>query len=157
LKVAGWDQIGHQADLEALTERLNAQSSISIVGPQFGEAKASCFREASAFVLPSLSEGLPISVLEAWSWQLPVLMTPHCNLPEGVKAGAAIMASPNVESIAEGLRQLFSMSDSELLAMGKRGRSLVEKQFQWTSVAERMSQVYDWLLGCGAQPACVSI
>ena len=34
-------------------------------------------------ILPSFSEGLPMAVLEAWAYGLPVLMTDHCNLPEG--------------------------------------------------------------------------
>src|SRR5208282_5225967 len=58
LKIVGWDQSGHRTELEALTRKLGAGSSISFAGPRFGEAKAECFREASAFILPSLSEGL---------------------------------------------------------------------------------------------------
>jgi glycosyltransferase involved in cell wall biosynthesis len=155
LKIAGWDQGGHRSDLEAMTEKLCVSSSISFVGPQFGEAKAECFRNASAFILPSLSEGLPMSILEAWSWRLPVVMTPNCNLPEGAKTGAAIMAEPEVGSLAEALCRLFSMGKPERETLGARGRRLVEQQFQWPRIAEQVTQVYDWILGFGPQPAFV--
>jgi poly(glycerol-phosphate) alpha-glucosyltransferase len=155
LRIAGWDQNGHRSDLEKLSEKLHAASSIGFVGPQFGKAKARCFQEASAFILPSLSEGLPMSVLEAWSWRLPVVVTPNCNLPEGAKAGAAIVTDADAESIAVALRQLISMSNDELESIGSRGRRLVEEQYQWPRIARQVTQVYDWILGAGPQPACI--
>jgi poly(glycerol-phosphate) alpha-glucosyltransferase len=155
LIIAGWDQLGHQAELQALAAEPHSDSRIEFVGPQFGEAKSALFRKASAFILPSLSEGLPMSVLEAWSWRLPVLMTTNCNLPEGSKAGAAIMMEPDMEDISKALAELFSMDRIEREAMGARGRRLVEEKFQWARVAEQMTQVYDWVLGRGPRPACV--
>jgi poly(glycerol-phosphate) alpha-glucosyltransferase len=155
LKIAGWDQNGHRRDIEALADNLQVRSSVSFVGPQFGEAKSECFETASAFVLPSLSEGLPMSILEAWSWRLPVILTPNCNLPEGVKAGAAIETEASVESLSTALRRLFSTSIQERNTMGANGRRLVEQYFQWRCLARQMAEVYDWILGAGPQPACV--
>ena len=155
LKIAGWDQSGHRTELEALTRKLGAGSSVSFLGPRFGEAKAECFREASAFILPSLSEGLPMTILEAWSWRLPVIMTPECNLSEGEDAGAAIMARNGIESLSAALSRLFSMNKSELEAMGAKGLRLVEDQFQWPRVAQQMTAVYDWILGFSPKPDCV--
>jgi len=155
LTIAGWDQNNHRSELEALTEKLRATGTISFVGPQFGSAKAGCFNDASAFVLPSLSEGLPMSVLEAWSWRLPAVITPSCNLAEGARVGAAIMTDADVESMSKALLQLFAMSPAELEAMGSKGRRLVEEHFQWPWIARQLAQVYDWILGSGPRPACV--
>jgi poly(glycerol-phosphate) alpha-glucosyltransferase len=96
-----------------------------------------------------------MTVLEAWSWGLPVLMTSECNLPEGARANAAIMMTPDVDSIANALRQLFSMTDPERAAMGMNGRNLVGEQFQWSKAANQMADVYDWALGIGSKPGCV--
>lgn len=155
LTVAGWDQNGHRSELEELTTKLRVSSSVSFVGPKYGEAKAQCFRTASAFVLPSVSEGLPLSVLEAWSWGLPVLMTAECNLPEGEKAGAAISMNASSEGVATALTQLIEMSSKERNAMGLHGRRLVEDRFRWTDTAQQMTDVYDWILGLRPQPASV--
>ena len=62
---------------------LNLTDSVQLIGGQFDKAKHHCFCFADAFVLPSFSEGLPVAVLEAWSYGLTTLITPHCNLPEG--------------------------------------------------------------------------
>jgi poly(glycerol-phosphate) alpha-glucosyltransferase len=124
-------------------------------GPAFGEEKTSLLRSTDAFVLPSFSEGLPMSVLEAWSYRLPVVMTPECNLPEGFAADAAIRIETGAESIVQGLNSLFSMSRSDLHAMGAKGRTLVEERFTWKTVAAQMREVYDWMLGGGATPSSV--
>ena len=155
LVIAGWDQSGHEAELKATAAKLHAGSSVCFVGPKFGDVKAASFSAASAFILPSLSEGLPMTVLEAWSWGLPVLMTPKCNLPEGAAAEAAIMMEADSDSIAGALRRLFSMSDFERECMGMNGRHLVEEKFQWPQIARQMVDVYDWMLGLGPKPGCV--
>ena len=149
LVIAGWEQGGHQAELEDQARELAVADSVHFVGPQFDLAKAASLQRADAYVLPSLSEGLPMAVLEAWSYARPVMMTPQCNLPEGFAAGAAIRIEPEVESVVSGLGALFAMSGLERKAMGQRGRDLVERQFTWRRVGAEMANVYRWVLGQG--------
>jgi len=169
LVIAGWDQGGHDSELMKLCEEIglsferrgagseNSTSTVSVVffGPAFGDDKKSLLRGADAYVLPSFSEGLPMSVLEAWSYRLPVVMTPECNLPEGFAADAALRIETGAESIAQGLDTLFRMSHADLELMGARGRTLVEERFTWKTVAAQMREVYDWMLGGGATPSSV--
>jgi glycosyltransferase involved in cell wall biosynthesis len=157
LTIAGWDDGGHEAKLRRQAEELGLNGSVEFVGPQFAEDKERLFRSARAFVLPSLSEGLPMSVLEAWSYGLPVLMTPQCNLSEGFQRNAAVRAEPTVEGVAAGLSRLLEMSDAERRAMGARGRALVEERFSWPHIARQMAEVYRWLLGGGSPPPCVQV
>jgi poly(glycerol-phosphate) alpha-glucosyltransferase len=117
-------------------------------GPAFGEEKAALLRSAEAFVLPSLSEGLPMSVLEAWAYGLPVVMTPECNLPEGfaIQAALEIRNAGMGDSKWEGLRAILEMDDGERREMGMRGRRLVEDRFTWPKVAGRMREVFESLV-----------
>jgi glycosyltransferase involved in cell wall biosynthesis len=71
LAIAGWDQGGYGTDLK----RIAAVPSIVFVGPRFGADKNECYRACDAFILPSLSEGLPMTVLEAWAYRTRVLMS----------------------------------------------------------------------------------
>lgn len=154
LVVAGWDQGGYRSRLEALLEEEGVEH-VTFVGPQFGGDKWASLAKADAFVLPSLSEGLPMAPLEAWAVGVPVLMTAECNLPDGFSAGAAIAVRPDPASIAEALTELFSMTDGERKAMGACGLKLVRKRFSWQRVAREMRQVYEWVLGRGSAPECV--
>jgi glycosyltransferase involved in cell wall biosynthesis len=103
LEIASWGDGKHEARLRAYCERLGLRSSVSWLGPQYGADLATTFKRASAFILPSFSEGLPMAVLTAWAYGRPVLMTPHCNLPEGFAAQAALAIDPEPDSIAKGL------------------------------------------------------
>ncbi len=113
--------------------------------------------DASGFVLPSLSEGLPMAILEAWSYSLPVLMSNECNVPEGFRTGAALETGTNQEKIAESLERFLKMSVSKQQAMGVKGRKLVEDYFSWPMVASKMISVYQWLLGKEAKPDCIEM
>ena len=191
--IAGWDQGGHEAELKRMCGEFGlrfsedrgqgaeirgqrAEVSIVFAGPAFGEKKETLLRSADAFILPSLSEGLPMSVLEAWACGLPVLMTDECNLPEGFAAGAAIriggtahadqktkgprdkqIAADGKVSVAEGMRLMMAMTEEERRAMGVRGRVLVEERFTWPKVGAQMVEVYEWILGRAPQPACVRV
>ncbi len=155
LVIAGWDQNGHENELKMLSRKLGIQDRVIFAGPQFNTDKHASYSRANAFILPSFSEGLPMVILEAWSYGLPVLMTPHCNLPEGFQVGAAIQVEANQESIAQGLNALFLMSDNERQTLGIKGRKLVEEQFTWPKIAAEMRSVYEWILGGGSPPSSV--
>ena len=155
LVIAGWDQGGHRRELEQLTRELKIADSVQFTGPVFGKARDTAYQNADAFVLPSLSEGQPLVVLEAWSHARPVLMTQECNLPEGFENGAAIRMSATVEGVAGALGKLFASEKSALEEMGCRGRDLVICNFSWSQIASQMFAVYKWLLGHSAQPECV--
>jgi glycosyltransferase involved in cell wall biosynthesis len=153
LAIAGWGESAYEQKLKDLA----AVPSVVFIGAQFGAEKSACYRACDAFTLPSLSEGLPMAVLEAWAYAKPVLMTPECNLPEGFAAGAALQIGTTPEQIAAGLKQLTEMSDDDRRAMGDRGRTLVATKFSWPQVGEQMRSVYDWMLGGGLTPQSVRL
>ncbi len=179
--IAGWDQGGHEAELKRLATELEipwtdirdhpqnesedlsafnyqfSAFSLLFTGPAFGEQKDELLRRADAFILPSFSEGLPMSVLEAWAYGVPVLMTDECNLPEGFAADAALRIGTDVESIAKGMVLLFGSPISDLQSLAANGRALVERQFTWPMIATQMKEVYEWMLGGGDPPSCVVI
>ena len=156
LVIAGWDQGGHERELRTLVEQLSLERFVFLVGPQFDEAKAASYAFAQAFILPSVSEGLPMAVLEAWAHGLPALMTAACNLPEGIAAGAALQVAPDAAGIAQGLDDLFAMSDAERSDMGARALELAAERFSWPSIAAQMKDVYEWVGGLRAAPCTVT-
>lgn len=165
MAIAGWDQGGHEEELQQLATALGVRwadtrtgsaenalshgTSLVFLGPQFGNDKIECYRGCDAFILPSFSEGLPMVILEAWAYGKPVLMTPECNLPEGFAEGAALRIEAETKVIYNGLHEFFTLSDGERMAIGERGRNLVLKRFTWQNIAAEMKQVHQWVLGGG--------
>ena len=157
LAIAGWDQAGYERELKKLTNDCGLMSGVRFLGPLFGQEKDATYRACDAFILPSLSEGLPMTVLEAWAYAKPVLMTPECNLPEGFAAGAAVQIGTTPVEIAAGLKKLTEMSDSDRTVMGGRGQALVATKFSWPRIGEQMRSVYEWMLGGGPPPEAVRV
>lgn len=155
LQIVGWAQDDHEAELKAVSGMLGIEGSVLFLGPRFGDEKDRLLRDADAFVHPSFSEGLPMAILEAWAYRLPVVMTPECNLSIGFERGAAVSIRTGVEDIRIGLGDLMHMSDAERQRMGGAGRMLVEDEFSWLKIAASMRAVYHWLLG-GDRPDCVT-
>ena len=154
LAIAGWDENGCEASLRRLAVDLQL-SSVIFLGPLFDEDKAAAFRMADAFVLPSLSEGLPLVVLEAWAHAKPVLMTEACNLAEGFHADAALRIGTAAEEMVSGLQQMTEMDAERRAVMGRNGRLLVAKDFSWEKLGLQMRRVCEWVAYGGEPPASV--
>jgi len=135
LIIAGPGEHGYEKLLASLSRNLRTEASVRIVGAQYGKERDASYAAADAFILPSLSEGMPMSVLEAWAADLPVLMTRACNLPEGFKAGAAVEVRSESKPLAEGLLRFMRFPPSTLRVMGRRGRNLVRTRFSWKNSA----------------------
>lgn len=157
LNIAGWGDASHVSDLKNSIDKKGLSYSVSYLGAVYGDDKSSLLLNSDAFILPSFSEGLPMSILEAWSFKLPVLMTSFCNIPEGFTENAAIYIEPNQSSIYDSLILLSNLSHDELHVIGVNGYNLVKDKFTWEKVSKQMIEVYDWCLdNTKSIPKCIS-
>ena len=91
------------------------------------EQRNNLLASADVFVLPSLNEGLPMSILEAMSWGLPVIASPVGGIPEVVQDGynGLLVPPTDISALADAMQKL--MEDETLrLQMGARARASVE-------------------------------
>ena len=146
IKIAGWEQLNHLAEVNKLCNKYELWDVVEIMGPVFGKEKQEALQNADLFFLPSYSEGLPMTILEAWSHKLPVLMTKQCNLPEGFCHDAAIEIYTNPEDIALQLQRVLRFSKEQLSSIGKNGYDLVRERYTWQKVSSKMIEMYRWIL-----------
>jgi glycosyltransferase involved in cell wall biosynthesis len=156
LDIAGWDDGGHLCEVEARIAQLGLGSRVRLLGPVFGAEKDSLIARATALALTSYSEGLPMTVLEAWANARPVLITPECNLPEAGPEGAAVVCQTGVEGVTLGLLKLLTMTPKERYKMGAAGRALAATRYDSTQVARDMESLYQWIKWKGKRPHFVS-
>lgn len=140
LTIAGWGEGAHVAELRSLLA--TSASTIEFVGPLYSDAKQKAYAEASFFVLPSHSEGLPMVVLEAWAAGTPVLMTVECNLPDGFSAGAALDCGFSAEDIGRCLDKALALPLNSRLQMAAAAIDLARGPFSAKVFADRWSQTY---------------
>jgi glycosyltransferase involved in cell wall biosynthesis len=156
LAIAGWDDGGHAASMQSLAGELGLHPpDVVFTGPLFGSDKDAAMSHADAFILPSYSEGFPMTALEAWAHSLPVLMTRECNVPAGFDAGAAIEITTAPDAMAQVLAATLARGD--LAHVGEKGRALVKARFDWDSVVANLFCTYEWLAGRRGMPSFVRL
>ena len=108
-----------------------------VVLPGFikGEKLQELLTHASAFVLPSSHEGLPISLLEAMSYDLPAIVS---DIPANLEVGLppeSYFPVGNVEKLAEKLQKLIDEKPGKCVySMDK---------YHWDIIAGQTMGVYD--------------
>jgi glycosyltransferase involved in cell wall biosynthesis len=99
--------------------------------------------QLSIFVLATHTEGLPVSILEAMSFGLPVVATKVGGIPELVEDGVTgILVKPNSPvEIASAIIKLLS-DPGKANRMGEAGKSKVRKEFSLEQMMQRLQQHY---------------
>ena len=99
------------------------------------------------FVLPSLSEGIPMALLEAMAAARPIVASRVGGIPEIIEDGVdGYLVEPmDVNNLAERCRRLIESPDVAR-KMGEQGRVRVEREFSATAMADRVVSVYKELL-----------
>lgn len=117
-----------RTELEALAYQLGLEKHVVFLG--FVEDVPDLLSRADVFVLPSLSEALGISLLEAMAASLPVVASAVGGVPEVIEPGFNGLLVPpgDVDKIA--LSLLTLSGEPELaLRLGKNARKTVESRF----------------------------
>jgi glycosyltransferase involved in cell wall biosynthesis len=95
------------------------------------------------FVMPSLYEGGPITVLEAMALAKPVVATPVGMVPEAITDGVSGLIVPPADSGALSRAVLSLLSDPELATrLGRNGRQVVTARFSPDALVDGVVDVY---------------
>jgi glycosyltransferase involved in cell wall biosynthesis len=118
-------------------------SNLDVAGWITGDAKRQAYTGADIFCLPSHSEGLPISVLEAMSARLPVVATCISGIPEEVVDGeTGLLFTPgDRDALVEHLLSLLG-DPVRAQVMGLAGRARAEAHFDRDAVAAQLVQLW---------------
>ena len=129
-------------NLEKSTEKLNLGKWISFAGEIPSERVAEYLVASDIFVLPSLSEGFPLTVLEAMASGLPIVTTRVRGLPEIVKdnENGCLVQPKNPGQIAE--KVLLLLENDDLRQRVSENNREKAKQYTWESVAKNLEEIY---------------
>ena len=126
----------------ALREALKGDSRISWEGALPPAAVPRRMAAASLYVLPSVREPYPMSVLEAMSVGLPVVVSPDCGLAQLVeRTHSGLVADPQVPALAAAVESILA-EPALARAMGERGRATVRTECTMRTVGDRLVDAY---------------
>lgn len=108
-------------------------------------------QEGGIFVRPSLTEGMPLTVLEAMASGLPIVATRVAGTPELIIHGeTGMLVEPgDARQLAETIKFLIQHPD-EAIRLGRNARAFIERhykeKFSWEAAASNLLSVYMSLL-----------
>jgi glycosyltransferase involved in cell wall biosynthesis len=139
LVVAGPCETCHRRAIEGVF--YGAPGIVHWTGEVEDDVKETLLTEVDALVMCSDSESFGMSVLEALSAGVPVVVTQTCPWEVVVKAQCGFWVPQTAETIAEALGWLICHRD-ERRAMGHRGRELARLKYDWGVLAGAMAARY---------------
>ena len=130
------------ADIDQLIKKYELESIVKNNPGIFGEEKKRVLIDSDVFALTSRYEGQPIAILEAFSYALPVLVTPGTGFSEEVKRNkCGIVTELSAKAIAEGI--LSITKDSFFLREASQNAyNYVTSEYGWKSVTQRALNAY---------------
>jgi glycosyltransferase involved in cell wall biosynthesis len=139
LEIAGAGPL--RAELVRLTSELGLADRVRFLGAV--DDVPALLATASVFVLPSQTEGISLTILEAMARGLPVLATNVGGNPEVVLNGTTGLLVPagDPAALAQGLVRLWSNRDDAQL-MGRAGRRRAETYFDVRTMIARYERLY---------------
>ena len=124
---------------------------VTFVGPAYGDAKAHLLSQADVLLLPSYSEGLPYSLLEAMAAGVVPVVTPVGAIPDVVAEGehGLIVPPRDAGAIAAAIERLAT-DKAAMARMSVACRKRIAGAYSIERVAKDFSELY-W--GLCARPA----
>lgn len=120
------------------------EERIQLLGPVVGSNKDQLLLRSDGFVLPSLAEGLPMSLLEAMAARLPVVVTAVGAIPEVIEQGRdGLLVPPNdAGALAAALDQLARMPRQQAIALGEAAYEKYRARYSVDAMAHNLLKIY---------------
>ena len=117
------------------------RKNIVFTGTQTGKTLQQLFSNAYAFVQPSETEGLSISLIEAMAYGRAILISNIAENIEAVQNSAPTFISKDINDLAEKLAYLINNPD---LAndLGETLTKIAKDRYNWNTIADQFESVY---------------
>ncbi len=140
LVVAGSGEL--ETSLKGLTAELGLQEHVSFLG--FRRDVPVLLRALDVFLLPSLREGLPLSLLEAMASGLPSVAARVGGIPEviGAEDLGRLVEPLDLEKLAEAMLELAALPPERLEAMGSAARKRALEEFSAARMIDGYERLY---------------
>jgi glycosyltransferase involved in cell wall biosynthesis len=139
-----------EGDLSRAQQRVmeyGLETLVEFVGPLAHERVAEEFVNASLYVLPSVDEPFPMTVLEALALGVPTIVTEGIHIRALLERHqASMVVQPTAQSIAAGIAELFAKPDLATL-LSENGKRLMANELTIDKVVTHLESVYQ-----GAHP-----
>jgi len=130
------------------------RARVTVIPSLRREAMPQLYASHDIFVLPSLVEGLPLSLIEAMATGMPVVTTNACGMADVIQDGVNGLLVPPADSVSlteATFRLCSSMELQQVLGLAAQETA---RHYTWGKIARQLEHVLK--LAVGAKESCIS-
>ena len=138
---------GEIDNAKEMITKFHLENRVELPGWIDGEQKETLFKESSIFCLPSLAEGFPMAILDAWAYGIPCVMTPVGGIPDIVTQdteGIMVPVNDDTELSNALLRLIESESLRNNIVFNTDNR--IRTDFNLTFISHQLNEIYTGLI-----------
>ncbi len=137
-------------ETEPVTERIKAlglEDTVILPGWIRGEEKEKLLQESAIFLLPSHMEAMPMSILEAMGYALPIVSTEVGGIPQVVQKdyNGKLLKPTDSKAMAEAVIGYLSDRDSWERA-SNASFEIAKKKYSFEAHVEKLESIYESVL-----------
>lgn len=130
----------HETAYSRSLRELALAKDANLVGFVYGKELAELYSSAGLFVLPSLFEGLPIALLEALSFRIPVLASSIPANHEIELDKESYFEAGNIEELASKIEELWPIRN--LVSAENRFDNVLSDRYSWENIVQKTATIY---------------
>jgi glycosyltransferase involved in cell wall biosynthesis len=134
----------NEKKIRSLCKKYEIENKVKFLGMIVGKRRYMYFNEADVFILPSYYEGLPLTIIEAMAFGLPVVATKVGAIPEVIKENinGFLIEPKNSQALLNTLRSLL-LSPAVLKKISKNNISQANRFYSLNTYINRIRTVYN--------------
>lgn len=120
--------------------------TVIFTGPLYDTDKLEAYVDSDVYVLPSVYETFPTTVLEACACKKPVIVTEGCNIADIIDNNCGIVVKYDKNALKTAILTLLT-NDELIQKFGEAGKNLVLNNYTWDKIAFKFEKTYKKLIG----------
>jgi len=131
-----------KTQLQKCVKEQNVEGSVHFLGIQPDMTKV--YRAMDAFVLSSIAEGLPRSLLEAMACRIPTVATNVGSVSEILDNGTvgSLVPPKDIDALAKAMIDISQIPDSKKNELTKKARDHVKKNYSHSVLIKKLQESY---------------
>ncbi len=142
LVIIGPDYKNNAKKYKKLAKSLNCEENIVFKGPLFKQEKYDAIKSSDVYIMPSISEGFSMAILDAMALGKPMVLTSGCNMNYiSEKEEFYVKCEPYGQDLKRAIEEII-MKKENFNEIGKKAQTIVKEKLVWEAIIPGLIKDY---------------